>query len=104
MAVTVTTLPFIVLFAVAAVVTGNPALLSDTSDSDCPTWFIPVNNSCECGSDLDEKVRCNPDTQEVSILLTYCITYDSLDNSTVFGACPFFPFANASMQWLLPSS
>ena len=84
------------LFAVAAVVTGNPALLSDMSDSDCPTGFIPVNNSCECGSDLDGKVRCNPDTQEVFLLLTYCMTYDSLDNSTVIGACPFYPLANAS--------
>ena len=54
-------LVFVVLFAVAAVVTGNPALLSDTGDSDCPTWFIPVNNSCVCGSDLNGKVKCNAD-------------------------------------------
>ena len=96
MAVTVLILPFVTLFTVVGVVTGNPALLSDMSDPDCPTWFVPVNNICECGSDLSEKVRCNADTQEVSILLTYCMTYDSLDNTTVIGACPFYPLANAS--------
>ena len=94
----------ILLFTMAAVVTSNPALLSSMSDSACPTWFIPVNDSCVCGSDVHEKVQCNEDTQEVSVLLTYCMTYSSLHNTTVVGACPFFPLENASNGYFLVPS
>ena len=69
--------------------------LAYTDDSPCPAWFIPnANGSCKCGDTLKGKVRCNGD--QVSLLLTYCMTYSSLYNTTVVGACPFFPLENAS--------
>ena len=70
--------------------------LVDTSDAPCPTWFIQSNGSCVCGDALKGKVKCNGVENPVSLLLTFCMTYSSLHNTTVVGACPFFPLQNAS--------
>ena len=60
-----------------------------TKDTLCPAWFVrDTNGSCKCGDSLKGKVRCDGD--QVSLLLTYCMTYSSLHNTTVVGACPFF--------------
>ena len=66
-----------------------------TKDTPCPAWFVrDANRSCKCGDSLKGKVRCDGD--QVSLLLTYCMTYSSLHNTTVVGACPFFPLENVS--------
>ena len=56
----------------------------------CPdTWFVPVRDSCECGKTFYNTVSCNERTKEVRVADCYCITFDSILNKTVLGACLF---------------
>jgi len=55
----------------------------------CPTWFFPntsLNGTCTCGDDVNDIVKCDESTREISMLDCYCMTYS---NSTgpVVGAC-----------------
>ena len=60
------------------------------NDQECPTWFYPTRNQsnpCKCGDPLSDVVRCNETLKEVAVIDCYCITYDSMRNRTVDGAC-----------------
>ena len=60
----------------------------------CPTWFIPTNDTegnitCECGSNLNGRIRCNPATNSTQLLITNCMTYSNSSRLTVVGSCPY---------------
>ena len=61
--------------------------------SECPTWFVPVNSndtiSCNCGDSLNEGVLCDMNSNTSMLLFHNCMTYDEVNNSTVFGDCPY---------------
>ena len=53
----------------------------------CPsTW---IYKSCACGSSLGGAVICNQDTQNVSLLMGYCMTYDNATGLALVGRCPY---------------
>ena len=55
----------------------------------CPTWFFPdssLNNTCQCGNDIEGAVKCDNSTKEVSILPCYCMTYAE-STGPVVGTC-----------------
>ena len=58
----------------------------------CPTWFVPVYDngtmSCVCGDSLDGAVLCEQESN-VSLVFTYCMTYDEVSNTTTCGICPY---------------
>ena len=64
-------------------------------DENCPyTWTRHITNytdNCTCGNDLGGKVHCDAEHREVSILISYCMTYDNTTKETEVGSCPFSP-------------
>ena len=77
--------------------------IADAPDgTPCSTWFLPdssANGTCRCGNDIDGAVSCNDFTKEVSILGSYCMTYNESTGSVV-GAC----FYNHMCQTSVPSN
>ena len=58
-------------------------LLVYVTGQQCPTWsHVPPgavdNTSCECGSRLSGAVECDDRTQQVSLVLGYCMTYSNI--------------------------
>ncbi|CAI8024234.1 hypothetical protein GBAR_LOCUS14094, partial [Geodia barretti] len=66
---------------------------TDQKCSDVNIWFVPNNGTCECGSDLNEIVLCDPVTKDLAIMDCYCITYQySSEGEPMFpvvGGCVF---------------
>ena len=49
----------------------------------CHTWLYPSGDGqCLCGSSLGTVVVCNNETQEVGVLMSYCLTSNGDANST----------------------
>ena len=48
----------------------------------CHTWLYPSGYGCLCGSSLGTVVVCNNETQEVGVLISYCLTSNGDANST----------------------
>ncbi len=70
------------------------------------TWFFPApddDHTCECGSTVGNKVRCNNATKKVDILDCYCMTYSEDDHSTVLGQCAY-GCSQKSSYYSLPSN
>ena len=67
------------------------AVSSATCKTECPLWttFNSTTGKCECGSDLNGVVTCNPDTQEIFLLHCFCMTYDEHTDKTEVGPCYF---------------
>ena len=65
----------------------------DPVNSTCHTWTIyhPQNNSCECGSSIDDIVFCHEVAGEfeVTMLFGFSMTLNKDQTETVVGACPF---------------
>ena len=83
-------------FALRGAELMRPSIVSVKQDNcecynqECPTWFYPTRNQsnpCKCGDPLSDVVRCNETLKEVAVIGCYCITYDSMRNRTVAGAC-----------------
>ena len=55
----------------------------------CPVWFNYNNriNNCSCGNLLKGVVTCNNNTEDVSLLYCYCMTFNQKLNKTYVGAC-----------------
>ena len=74
------------LMAVALV-----SLSSCSSNESCPTWlYLSGEGGCTCGSSLLGVILCSNETQEISILPSYCLTsWDSGSNpdKAVVGSC-----------------
>ena len=53
------------------------------ADGPCHTWLYPSGDGqCLCGSSLGTVVVCNNETQEVGVLMSYCLTSNGDANST----------------------
>ena len=55
-------------------------------------WFYPKNSSngstvCECGSRIGYTVRCPTESQQLQVLVCYCMTYNKETASFVVGMC-----------------
>ena len=55
-------------------------------------WFYPKNSSngstaCECGSPVGYTVRCSTESQQLQVLVCYCMTYNRETASFVVGMC-----------------
>ena len=60
-------------------------------------WFYLTNSSngstvCECGSELGLTVHCSSETQQVEVLICYCMTYNKESASFVVGMCIYSCF------------
>ena len=81
-------------YTVATAVNVNVGTMCTTgweysgSDS-CPTWMEPSPDSacCVCGDTISGAVMCN--STNVSIRVSYCMTYDSVKNITYLAKCPY---------------
>ena len=60
--------------------------------SECPPWFVPVNNndtnSCKCDS-WNRMVLCGKNSDTSMVFFGHCMTYDEVNNNTVVGMCPY---------------
>ena len=82
---------FSLLLAIAAM---HISTCNCCSDETCPTWFYRYDKGrCRCGSSLGTVVVCNNETQEVSVLGSFCMTsislHENCTNTTVVGRCLF---------------
>ena len=55
-------------------------------------WFYPKNSSngstvCECGSPVGYTVQCSTESQQLQVLVCYCMTYNKETASYVVGMC-----------------
>ena len=67
------------------------SLSSCSSSESCPTWLYPSTEGwCTCGSSLLNVILCSNETQDVSILSSFCLTswdsHSDLDKAVV-GPC-----------------
>ena len=65
---------------------------SELENSTCPTWFVPTETesgsySCKCGDSLNGIVYCDDCSEEVALLVDFCMSYDPALNQTVVGPC-----------------
>ena len=59
-----------------------------TCAKDCPTWLYPSGDQCLCGSTLETLVVCDNETQEVGVLINFCLTSsEDGSNISVVGRC-----------------
>ncbi len=88
-------------------ITTNQVPSEVDSNTSCEnTWFFPApddDHTCECGSTVGSKVRCDNATKEVDILDCYCMTYSEDDHSTVLGQC-VYGCSHKSSYHSLPSN
>ena len=65
---------------------GHPTVVGGACTD---AWFIPSgpNGSCECGHTFRDVVSCNEETREVGVFDCFCMTFDSVYNTTVLGEC-----------------
>ena len=87
------------LSSVAAIVlllaiTDSAALHSEPTssldDSGCLPWSYrhSLNSTCQCGSTLNGKIKCNITTTTLVLPYYLCMTYDPTADKTVAGYCP----------------
>ena len=75
---------------------STPSYDNITSNStSCPPWYFHNGEGCECGSDLDGRVHCDPATGLTLVLDGYCMTYDNNTGKTLVGVC-LYTFLNIS--------
>jgi len=72
------------------------------------SWFYPNNSSngstvCECGSELEGRVKCNNETKEIQVPLCYCMTYNVQSDLYVVGTCIYACFSTYNMHYTIPS-
>ena len=55
----------------------------------CPVWTIYNSSSgeCKCGDDLGGVVHCDSESYSISLLQSYCMSYNAHYNNTVVGRC-----------------
>ena len=56
----------------------------------CPPWFVHDNKSktgCSCHGSYSREVKCGPQFPELH--LGFCMTYNSLNETTEYGPCPY---------------
>ena len=65
------------------------ALCCGATNKTCSTWLYPSKEGwCTCGSSLHDVIICNNETEEVSILRSFCLTtYDKNRSEAVVGSC-----------------
>ena len=71
-------------------------------DPPCPTWFFPdpsSNDTCRCGDDIHDTVRCNDSTKKAFISSGHCMTYNE-STGPVVGAC-FYNFVRPTQTHTL---
>ena len=58
----------------------------------CPVWTIYNSSSgeCKCGDDLGGVVHCDSESYSISLLKSYCMSYNAHYNSTIVGRCNIF--------------
>ena len=81
------------------------------ADDTCPTWFLPEidkgNDTCKCGSDLDDIISCNNGKQQVYLHRCYCMSYNKDMSALVVGNCHYScgqPTVRKSPYFSLPSN
>ena len=94
---------------------SDDATISGSGDTDlsvagvenktCPTWFFPVETNdtveCKCGAELGGIVYCS---DRALLLLCYCMTYDTVSQQAVVGACFFSCFdSGVTLHRTLPT-
>ena len=63
------------------------------------TWMYGSNGTCQCGRSIHGTVSCSNNSNQVSILRCYCMTYDSTED-VVLGSCPYgCGYFNSSSRW-----
>ena len=63
----------------------------------CPLWFVPGNGSvtgCVCNKHLKSIIKCDQQSENVSIQLGDCMTYNATNGSVIVGQCPYLYHPN----------
>ena len=76
------------------IVTSLIVAVRAVAKQDCPTWTLPTKSGnktqqdCRCGNSVGQVVRCNTTDLNVSLLMSYCMTYDTQTEMAYVAACP----------------
>ena len=65
------------------------SILSVSSASECPTWFLHTAGTCVCGVTMSGRIRCHEDERRVDVQAGLCVTYDYSTDSVLAGYCPY---------------
>ena len=78
----------IALFLVAIGLCYQPCFSYQQS---CNVWHThnSSTNTCQCGSDLEGLINCDKETQDISLLFCYCMTFNDKLNLTLVGPCMY---------------
>ena len=79
------------LYLLKIVIISLFSLCCSAGNETCPTWLhLSEEGWCVCGSSLGYVNICNNETQQVSILRSFCLTtFDKDPNESVVGSCLF---------------
>ena len=93
----------------ALLVVGLSLLLVVASGHQCPLGFEPAQycssgnetRNCKCRKNLDYRIKCEEETQQLYLLIGYCMsTYNDTDMTVVLGGCPYIhPSARNSYKF-----
>ena len=58
-----------------------------STNANCPLWAVCINNTCDCIIELNNAITCNIYSLQLSVLMCYCMTFDSERNDLIQGNC-----------------
>ena len=73
----------------------------------CPNWHLWNNEEKKCVCrNVNDVVKCNPETSAVSLAYGYCMTFDNDTGKTHLGKCSYTLFSRHNESWytVLPRS
>ena len=63
------------------------AAVSVAASLSCPPGFVPQRNNCVCADWPNEMVQCDEASQQASMKIGYCMTYDNETREVRAGLC-----------------
>ena len=79
------------------------AAVSVAASLSCPPGFVPQRNNCVCADWPNEMVKCDEASQQASMKIGYCMTYDNETGEVRAGLCTnTFLFRNDSYESYYP--
>ena len=78
------------------------AAVSVAASLSCPPGFVPQRNNCVCADWPNEMVTCDEGSQQASMKIGYCMTYDNETREVRAGHCTNTFFRNDSYKLYYP--
>ena len=78
------------------------AAVSVAASLSCPPGFVPQRNNCVCADWPNEMVKCDEASQQASMKIGYCMTYNNETSEVRAGRCTNTFFRNDSYESYYP--